>query len=72
MFKRFISYYRPHLGLFIFDMSAACIMAAIDLLYPAVTARFIDDYIPNNNISAILVFVGVLFHSSYFASVVHM
>lgn len=60
MFKRFIRYYRPHLGLFIFDMSAAFIMAAIDLLYPAVTARFIDDYIPNNNLSAIFVFVGIL------------
>ncbi|MGL4973351.1 MAG: ABC transporter ATP-binding protein [Culicoidibacterales bacterium] len=61
MFSRFISYYRPHRKLFVLDMMAALFMAGIDLIYPAFTARFIDDFIPNNNVSAIFVFVGILF-----------
>ncbi|MGL4953023.1 MAG: ABC transporter ATP-binding protein, partial [Culicoidibacterales bacterium] len=61
MFTRFISYYRPHRKLFVLDMTAALFMAGIDLIYPAFTARFIDDFIPNQNVSAIFVFIGILF-----------
>lgn len=60
MFKRFTSYYRPHWRLFAIDMTAALFMAGIDLVYPAFTARFIDDFIPNENLSAIFVFIGIL------------
>ena len=49
MFKKFISYYRNHLGLFILDMIAALLMAGIDLVYPYFTGIFMDDYIPNGN-----------------------
>ena len=41
MFKKFISYYRNHLGLFILDMIAALLMAGIDLVYPYFTGIFI-------------------------------
>ena len=58
MFTRFIRYYRPHWKLFTLDMSAALFMAGIDLIYPAFTARFIDDFIPNNNVSAISSLLG--------------
>lgn len=54
MFKKFISYYRNHLGLFIIDMIAALIMAGIDLLYPSFTRTFMNDYIPNSNVSAMI------------------
>lgn len=54
MFKKFISYYKNHLNLFIIDMIAALIMAGIDLLYPWFTRQFMNDYIPTGNISAML------------------
>lgn len=54
MFKKFISYYRNHLGLFIIDMIAALIMAGIDLLYPSFTRTFMNDYIPNSNLDAMI------------------
>ena len=54
MFKKFISYYRNHLGLFMIDMFAALLMAGIDLLYPWFTRTFMNDYIPNGNIPAML------------------
>lgn len=55
MFKKFISYYRNHLGLFILDMIAALLMAGIDLVYPYFTGVFIDDYIPNGKIQSMII-----------------
>ena len=55
MFKKFISYYRNHLGLFILDMIAALLMAGIDLVYPYFTGIFIDDYIPNGKIQSMVI-----------------
>ena len=64
MFKKFISYYRNHLGLFLIDMAAALIMAGIDLIYPSFTRTFMNDYIPNRNVSAMInisLFLLILF-----------
>ena len=60
MFKRFLSYYRNHMGLLITDLIAATGLAVIELVYPAVTTRLIDDYIPNKALNQILITVGVL------------
>ena len=35
--RQFISYYRPHKGLFALDMSCALMMAAIDLSFPIIS-----------------------------------
>ena len=64
MFKKFVSYYRKHLGLFLIDMAAALIMAGIDLIYPSFTRTFMNDYIPNRNVSAMInisLFLLILF-----------
>lgn len=47
MLRRFISYYKPHLGLFSLDMLCAVVVAACGLFYPTVARRIIDDYAPN-------------------------
>ncbi|HEY8364962.1 MAG TPA: ABC transporter ATP-binding protein [Haloplasmataceae bacterium] len=60
MFKKFISYYKKHIGLFIIDMIAALIIAGLDLLFPLVTGLFIDDYIPNKKMSLMLTVAAVL------------
>ena len=45
MIKRFISYYKPYLGLFIFDMAAAVIIAVCNLFYPTIVKEIINKYV---------------------------
>lgn len=44
MIKRFISYYKAHLGLFILDMFAAVVVALCNLYYPTLAKNIINDY----------------------------
>ena len=44
MIKRFISYYRPHLKLFILDMVSAVIVAVCNLFYPLVSKEIINGF----------------------------
>lgn len=53
MIKKFIGYYKPHIWLFILDMSCAFLISAADLIYPMVTRHFINDIIPNRQIALI-------------------
>ena len=36
MFKRFLSYYEPQMGLFVADTVCALVLAAIDLAFPII------------------------------------
>lgn len=58
--RKFITYYKPHVGLFVLDMVCAFIVAACDLFYPMITKNIINDYIPNKNLRALIVFCAVL------------
>lgn len=58
--RRFISYYKPERRLFIMDMVAASIIAALDLLFPIITRLFMKDYIPNRNLQGVLIWAGAL------------
>ncbi|TVX88188.1 ABC transporter ATP-binding protein [Paenibacillus agilis] len=49
MLKRFFSYYRPYRGLFILDFSCAVIAAILELGFPLVVNRVVDDLLPSNN-----------------------
>ncbi len=53
MFKKFISYYKPHKRLLVLDMVCAFLIAVTDLIYPMVTREFINDIIPNKELSII-------------------
>ena len=44
MLKKFISYYKPHVGLFILDMVSAVIVAVCNLFYPTVARNIIDEF----------------------------
>ena len=59
MLKKFIRYYRPERKLFILDMTASFFMALIGLVYPIVTRRMLNSYIPDRNVRMI-VFAGLL------------
>lgn len=54
LFRRFISYYRPHAWLFTMDMLASFLISAFGMMYPMVTNRMLNDYIPNENYRAVV------------------
>ncbi|MEG2814368.1 MAG: ABC transporter ATP-binding protein, partial [Oscillospiraceae bacterium] len=60
MIKRFCSYYKPHLKLFLVDISCAFAVAFCDFFFPNITGNIIDDYIPNRNIRLLLIWCCVL------------
>ena len=45
MVKKFLSYYKPHIGVFTLDMIAAVIIAATNLFYPTVVKEIMNEYI---------------------------
>ncbi len=44
MIKRFISYYKPHLGLFILDMFSAVVVAVCNLFYPTIAKNIVNGF----------------------------
>lgn len=58
--KRFIAYYKPERRLLVVDLVAASIIAVLDLFFPIITRMFMKDYIPDQNVQAVLVWTGVL------------
>ena len=59
MLKRFISYYRPHRKMLALDMLAALLISVIGMVYPIVTNKMLNNYIPNKMYSTIVV-AGVI------------
>ncbi|ALV21208.1 MULTISPECIES: ABC transporter ATP-binding protein [Carnobacterium] len=49
MLKRFFSYYRPYKKLFLIDFSCAVLAAVLELAFPIVVNRVIDDLLPSEN-----------------------
>jgi len=52
--KRFFSYYRYELPLTILDITAACCIALLDLLFPVISRNVMKDFIPQKNLNALL------------------
>lgn len=59
MLKRFFSYYKPYMGLFILDFSCAVLAALLELSFPLAISKVIDDLLPNGDWDAIW-FWGIL------------
>lgn len=55
MLKRFIGYYRPHIRLFVLDMLASISISLLGMVYPVVTNRMLNYYIPNKAYRAIVI-----------------
>lgn len=56
MLKRFIAYYKPHKKIFFMDMTASLLVALIGILYPMITRRMLNDFIPNEQYQLIIAF----------------
>ena len=64
MFKRFISYYKPHKKLLLLDMLASLLIAVIGMTYPIVTREMLENYIPNRMYTTIVI-AGVVVLALY-------
>lgn len=60
MIRKFAKYYKPHLRLFILDMTCAFIVACCDLFYPVIAKNIINDYVPNKNLRLFITWALVL------------
>jgi ATP-binding cassette subfamily B protein len=58
--KAFISYYRPHRGLFTLDMVCAFLIAGIDLAFPLVTRYAMNRLLPGSAYTAFFIVMGAL------------
>ena len=55
MLKRFISYYKPHKKMLALDMLAALMISVIGMVYPIMTNKMLNDFIPNKLYSSIII-----------------
>lgn len=60
MFKRFIKYYAPHKVIFIFDMLASLGISIVGMVYPIITRKMINTFIPNRQMNFIVIFGLIL------------
>ena len=55
LLKRFIAYYKPHRKMLALDLGAAFLISATGMVYPVVTNRMLNDYIPNRMYRSIVI-----------------
>ncbi len=60
LLQRFFTYYRPYKGLFILDFSCAILVALIELAFPLVLNKVIDDILPDGELKWIMMASGLL------------
>jgi len=59
MLKRFLSYYKPHKKMLILDMLASLLISVIGMVYPIVTNKMLNEYIPKKLYTTIVI-AGIL------------
>ena len=60
MLKRFISYYKPHVRLFTFDMVSAVIVAVASLFYPIIVKDIMNVYVLDDKPTRLIIWSGVI------------
>ena len=55
MLKEFIKYYKPYRKLFLLDFTCAVIVAILELAFPVMVHRVIDEVLPQQNVGIILI-----------------
>ncbi|AQT69708.1 Putative multidrug export ATP-binding/permease protein [Anaerohalosphaera lusitana] len=71
MIKRFAKYYKPHLPLFIFTMTAAVASAVVTVFIPAMTRKILETDIPKGDTGLLLtsmaIMLGLIIAAAVFA-----
>ena len=60
----FLTYFRPHMGLFVLDLSCALIASAVDLIFPLVARHAMYTMLPEKAFAAffhVMILVGIAF-----------
>ena len=60
MLKKFLSYYRPYIGLFVLDMVCTVLIAAVELVFPMATRYAINDLLPHDLYRPFFLLMAVL------------
>lgn len=60
LFKKFASYYIPHIWLFTADMACAFAVAVCNMFFPMITRKIINIYVPDKNMRMILIWAAAL------------
>ncbi len=55
MLKRFLHYYKPHMKMLVLDMGASLLISVIGMVYPIVTNKLLNVYIPQKMYSTIVI-----------------
>ncbi|MBO4872824.1 MAG: ABC transporter ATP-binding protein [Lachnospiraceae bacterium] len=55
LLKRFIAYYKPHRKMLALDLLAALLISVTGMIYPVVTNRMLNEYIPNRMYRTIVI-----------------
>lgn len=71
LLQRFFSYYKPYKGLFILDFSCAILVALIELAFPIVLNKVIDDVLPDGELKWIIMASSLLFGLYILNSILH-
>ena len=58
--KRFMTYYRPHLPLFLLDMGVAVLASIASITFPMLTRTLLNTFLPNRDTRMIIVALTVL------------
>ncbi len=64
MLKKFIKYYKPYKLMFSLDLGAAFLVALCDLIYPVITRKMMNDYIPEKKVDLVII-CGVVLAVAY-------
>lgn len=60
MIARFISYYKPHLPLFLLDMGVAILASFFSIFFPFLTRELLKVHIPDRNVEMIVTLLGLI------------
>ncbi|MBR4768996.1 MAG: ABC transporter ATP-binding protein [Lachnospiraceae bacterium] len=55
MLKRFVAYYKPHKKMLALDLLASLLISVVGMVYPIVTNKMLNEYIPNRMYSTIVI-----------------
>jgi len=56
----FLSYFRPHMGLFLLDMACALLISLVDLAFPYISRICLYELIPESKYQAFFIIIAVL------------
>ncbi|MDD6095204.1 MAG: ABC transporter ATP-binding protein [Clostridia bacterium] len=66
MFKRFLSYYKPHRLIFALDMLASFLVSLIGIFYPVVTRKIVNEFTSSTINAQIIWTSGIILFVLYF------